>query len=68
MRKAILQFLHRERDELRSDIGFIEAGRREILEIAGGRRKVVTAGVLSHLLDRLGRFEEMIATYESRLD
>ena len=68
MRKATLQFLHSERDELRSDIGFIEAGRREILEINAGARRNVTPGVLSRLLDRLGRFEELIAAYEAKLD
>ena len=68
MRKATLQFLHRERDELRLDIGFFEAGRREIVELAGGGRKNITPGVLSRLMERLGRFEELIAAYEARLD
>jgi hypothetical protein len=68
VRKATLQFLHRERDELRSDIGFFEAGRREIVEIAAGGRRNITPGILSRLLDRLGRFEELIAAYEARLD
>ncbi len=67
MRKATLQFLHDERDELRVDIGFLEAGRREIMEIAAGARKNVTPAVLSRLLERLGRFEELIAAYEARL-
>lgn len=68
MRKATLQFLHKEREELRVDIGFFEAGRREIMEIASGARKNITPAVLSRLLDRLGRFEELIAAYEARLD
>jgi hypothetical protein len=68
VRKATLQFLHKERDELRSDIGFLEAGRREIMEIAAGARRNITPNVLSRLLDRLGRFEELIAAYEARLD
>ncbi|HEX5006023.1 MAG TPA: hypothetical protein VFV70_02855 [Hyphomonadaceae bacterium] len=68
MRKTTLQFLHRERDELRSDIGFFEAGRREIVEIAAGVRKNITPGVLSRLMERLGRFEELIAAYEAKLD
>jgi hypothetical protein len=67
VRKATLQFLHDERDELRVDIGFLEAGRREIMEIAAGARKNVTPAVLSRLLERLGRFEELIAAYEARL-
>ena len=67
MRKATLQFLHNERDELRVDIGFLEAGRREIMEIAAGARKNITPNVLSRLLERLGRFEELIAAYEARL-
>ena len=67
MRKTTLQFLHKEREELRLDIGFLEAGRREIMEIAAGARKNVTPAVLSRLLERLGRFEELIAAYESRL-
>ena len=68
MRKATLQFLHRERDELRLEIGFLEAGRREIMEIAAGARKNITPAIISRLLDRLGRFEELIAAYEARLD
>jgi hypothetical protein len=67
VRKTTLQFLHKEREELRLDIGFLEAGRREIMEIAAGARKNVTPAVLSRLLERLGRFEELIAAYESRL-
>jgi hypothetical protein len=68
VRKTTLQFLHRERDELRSDIGFLEAGRREIVEIAAGARRNITTGVLSRLMERLGRFEELIAAYEAKLD
>jgi hypothetical protein len=68
MRKATLQFLHKERDELRVEIGFIEAGRREIMEFAAGARRNITPSVLSRLLERLGRFEELIAAYEARLD
>ena len=67
MRKATLQFLQSERDELRLEIGFLEAGRREIVEIAAGGRRNVTPSVLSRLLERLGRFEELIAAYEARL-
>lgn len=67
MRKATLQFLHIERDELRMDIGFLEAGRREIMEVAAGARRNVTSSILAHLLARLGRFEELIAAYEARL-
>jgi hypothetical protein len=67
MRKATLQFLHKEREELRLDIGFFQAGRREITEIAAGARKNITSTVLSRLLERLGRFEELIAAYEARL-
>ena len=68
MRKATLQFLQKEREELRRDIGLFQAGRREIMEIAAGARKNITSAFLSHLLDRLGRFEELIAAYEARLD
>jgi hypothetical protein len=67
VRKATLQFLHRERDELRSDIGLLEGGRREIVEIAAGGRRNVTPRVLLLMLERLGRFEELIAAYEARL-
>ena len=68
MRKATLQFLQKEREELRFDIGLLQAGRREIMEIAAGARKNITSVFLSHLLERLGRFEELIAAYEARLD
>ncbi len=68
MRKATLQFLHRESEELRSEIKFFQAGRREIVEIASGARRNITSGVLAKLMERLGRFEELIAAYEARLD
>jgi hypothetical protein len=67
VRKITLQFLHRERDELRADIGLLETGRREVLELNSASRKNITARYIEHLLERLGRFEEMIAAYESRL-
>jgi hypothetical protein len=67
VRKTTLHFLHKEREELRLDIGFLEAGRREVVEIAPDARKNVTPAVLSRLLDRLGRFEELIAAYEARV-
>ena len=67
MRKVTLQFLHRERDELRADIGLLQAGQREMLEVAAASRKNITVRYLEHLLERLGRFEEMIAAYEARL-
>lgn len=67
MRQATLQFLRREREELRSDIGFLEAGCREIIEIAAGARRNITPSILPRLLERLGRFEELIAAYEARV-
>jgi hypothetical protein len=67
MRKATLQFLHFERDELRADIGLLEANQHEVLEVTPSGRKNVTLRALARLLDRLGRFEEMIAAYEARL-
>jgi hypothetical protein len=67
MRKATLQFLHNERDELRSDISLLEAGAREVFEVCAHGRRNVSLRALSRLLDRLGRFEEMIAAYEARL-
>ncbi len=67
MRKATLQFLHSERDELRSDISLLEAGQREVFEVCSAGRRNVTLRALGRLLDRLGRFEEMIAAYEARL-
>jgi hypothetical protein len=67
VRKATLHFLHRERDELRSDISLLEAGHREVIEVCSAGRRNVTLRALAHLLDRLGRFEELIAAYEARL-
>ena len=67
MRKVTLQFLHRESDELRADIGLLQAGQREIVEVSSSTRKSITARYVERLLDRLGRFEEMIAAYEARL-
>jgi hypothetical protein len=65
MRKATLQFLRRESSEIRSDIQLLESGQREILEVDRTERKNVTARVIQLMLDRLGRFEEMIAAYEA---
>ena len=67
MRKATLQFLHRERDELRADIGLLETGSREIVDIHPAGRRNVTLRCIELLLQRLGRFEELIAAYEARL-
>jgi hypothetical protein len=67
LRKATLQFLHHERDELRSDIDLLEAGYRKVIEVGPAGSRNVTLGALAHLLDRLGRFEELIAAYEARL-
>jgi hypothetical protein len=68
MRQATLQFLRRERDELRLDIGLLEAGRREVIDLdGGGKRQNITLRALGDLLARLGRFEELIAAYEARL-
>ena len=67
MRKATLHFLRHETNELRSDIGLLESGAREVTEISPAGRRNVTVRVIEHLLDRLGRFEELIAAYEARI-
>jgi hypothetical protein len=67
MRKATLSFLRQESTELRSDIGLLESGAREVIEISSAGRKNVTGRAIERLLDRLGRFEEMIAAYEARI-
>jgi len=67
MKKETLKFLQRERDDLRSDIGLLEAGRREIIEVGPDGRRNVTLRALASLLARLGRFEEHVAAYESGL-
>jgi hypothetical protein len=67
MRKSTLQYLHRAGDELRSDNVLLEAGQREVFEVGVHGRRNVTLRALRRLLDRLGRFEEMIAVFESRL-
>ena len=67
MRKATLQFLHRETSELRGDIKQLEAGEREVFEVSKTGRMNVTVRVIQHLLDRLGRFEELIAAYEAKI-
>jgi hypothetical protein len=67
MKKATLQFLLFEREELRADIGLLETGQREIVELGSAGRRNVTLHALARLLDRLGRFEEMIAAYEAGL-
>lgn len=67
MKKATLQFLQRERDELIADIRLLESGARDVIEIIDAVRRNVTRRALSRLQDRLGRFEEIIAAYEARL-
>jgi len=67
MKKATLQFLHFEREELRADIGLLETGQREVIEVSPNGRRNVTLHALTRLLERLGRFEEIIAAYEAGL-
>ena len=67
MKKATLQFLQRERDELMADIRLLESGARDVIEIIDAVRRNVTSRALARLQDRLGRFEEIIAAYEARL-
>jgi len=67
MKKATLQFLHFEREELRADISLLETGQREVIEVSPAGRQNVTLRALARLLDRLGRFEEIIAAYEAGL-
>jgi hypothetical protein len=67
MRKATLNFLRHESTELRSDIGLLESGAREVIEVSPSGRRNVTMRAIERLLDRLGRFEEMIAAYEARI-
>jgi hypothetical protein len=67
MKKATLQFLRFEREELRADIGLLETGQREVIEVSSAGRRNVTLRAVARLLDRLGRFEEIIAAYEAGL-
>ncbi len=67
MKKATLQFLQRERDELMADIRLLESGARDVIEIIDAVRRNVTTRALTRMRDRLGRFEEIIAAYEARL-
>ncbi|MDP3493783.1 MAG: hypothetical protein Q8R82_11755 [Hyphomonadaceae bacterium] len=67
MKKATLQFLQRERDELMADIRLLESGARDVIEIIDAVSRNVTSRALTRMRDRLGRFEEIIAAYEARL-
>jgi hypothetical protein len=67
MRKETLQFLRHETSELRGDIRLLESGEREVIEVSKSGRMNVTVRALQRLLDRLGRFEELIAAYEARI-
>jgi hypothetical protein len=67
MKKATLQFLQLERDALHIDISLLESGAREVLEVSGLERRNITRRAVEHLLQRMSRFEEMIAAYEARL-
>jgi hypothetical protein len=59
--------LRHESSELRRDIKLLEAGEREVIEVSKSGRINVTVRALQRLLDRLGRFEELIAAYEARI-
>jgi hypothetical protein len=67
MRKATLQFLSHETSELRGDIKQLETGEREVFEVSKSGRMNVTVRVIEQLLERLGRFEELIAAYEAKI-
>jgi hypothetical protein len=67
MKKETLQFLRRQREEIRSDLGLLESGQREVIEISKAGRINVTLRAIQRLLDRLARFEELIAAYEAGL-
>ena len=67
MRKETLLFLRHETSELRGDIKLLESGEREVIEVSKSGRMNVTVRALQRLLDRLGRFEELIAAYEARI-
>lgn len=67
MKKETLNFLRREREELRADIGLLETHQREVIEVTKTGRVNVTMRAIQRLLDRLSRFEELIAAYEAGL-
>jgi hypothetical protein len=67
MRKETLLFLRHETNELRGDIKLLEAGEREVIEVSQSGKRNVTVRAIQRLLDRLGRFEELIAAYEARI-
>jgi hypothetical protein len=67
MKKETLNFLRREREELRADIGLLESRQREVIEVTSAGRVNVTMRTIQRLLDRLSRFEELIAAYEAGL-
>ena len=67
MKKETLNFLRREREELRADIGLLETRQREVIEVTKAGRVNVTMRAIQRLLDRLSRFEELIAAYEAGL-
>ncbi len=67
MKKETLNFLRREREELHADIGLLETRQREVIEVSKAGRINVTMRAIQRLLDRLSRFEEMIAAYEAGL-
>jgi hypothetical protein len=67
MKKETLKFLRHEREELRADIGLLESRQREVIEVTSAGRVNVTMRAIQRLLDRLSRFEELIAAYEAGL-
>ena len=67
MKQETLHFLWRQREELRADLGLLESGQRQVIEVSNAGRINVTMRAIQHLLDRLSRFEELIAAYEAGL-
>jgi hypothetical protein len=64
MRKEILDFLKRERDELAGQLHQLQQGEWEVVHVNGGRENI-TAKVAATTEAQLLRFEELIAASEA---
>jgi hypothetical protein len=64
LKRAILDFLKRERDAIAEELRQLQAGERQVIHLNSGSHDI-TENVTDEIEARLLRFEELIAASES---
>jgi hypothetical protein len=64
VKRAVLEFLNRERDLIAEELRQLEHGERQVIHLNGGLNDI-TGQQIASLEQRLFRFEELIAATES---